>query len=51
MEKLTMIERGGKNHRGISPKVGKDDSEARKLRELDDGIGLELVSLELRKNL
>jgi hypothetical protein len=28
MEKLPKLERGGENHRGSSPRIGKDDSEA-----------------------
>jgi hypothetical protein len=37
MEKLPKLERGGENHRGSSPRMGKDDSESYKLRELNNG--------------
>jgi hypothetical protein len=37
MEKLPKLERGGENRRGTSPMMGKNDSEARKLRELSNG--------------
>jgi hypothetical protein len=37
MEKLPKLQRGGENCRGTSPMMGKNDSEARKLRELSNG--------------
>jgi hypothetical protein len=37
MEKLPKLERGGGNRKGTSPMMGKNDSEARKLRELSNG--------------
>jgi hypothetical protein len=50
MEKLPKLERGGENHRGTSPMMGKNDSEARKLRELSNGGDQALVSPELGEN-
>jgi hypothetical protein len=37
MEKLPKLEKGGENHRGTSPMMEKNDSEARNMRELNNG--------------
>jgi hypothetical protein len=37
MEELPNLEKGGENHRGTSPMMGKNDSKARKLREVSNG--------------
>jgi hypothetical protein len=37
VEKLPVDEKGGENHWRASPRLGKDDSEALKLRELHNG--------------
>jgi hypothetical protein len=37
VEKLPMEKKGGENHWRTSPRLGKDDSEALKLRELNNG--------------
>jgi hypothetical protein len=50
MEKLPKLERGGGNHRGTSPRMGKDDSEAQKLRKLHDRGDIPGVGEETAKN-
>jgi hypothetical protein len=37
VEKLPMEEKGGENHWRTSPRLGKDDLETLKLRELNNG--------------
>jgi hypothetical protein len=52
MEKLPKLERGGENRRGTSPMMGKNDSEARKLRELSyEEIGLDFCFTGVREEL
>jgi hypothetical protein len=45
VEKLPMEEKGGENHWRTSPRLGKDDSETLKLRELNNGGDRDSVSL------
>jgi hypothetical protein len=47
-----MEDKGGENHWRTSPRLGKDDSETLKLRELNNGgDGLEFLFPELKKTL
>jgi hypothetical protein len=45
VEKLPMEEKGGENHWRTSPRLGKDDSETLKLRELNNGGDRTWISL------